>query len=185
MQEHPFVFCGVLLFIFGVGVWIFSVSFFWCEQAVIPMVLSMFPGRRSQWVGLVISAWFLGSYEQRGPAGMWLRLLLVAGPWEVEMSFRQIEKVTRAFGSGRGRVCDSQASESNNRWCSITMSTSVVPSEVVGASSGSCSGIPSGGGPCPPLESEITVVVCPGYLQTTQKHPVPLSPHRRCCTICS
>ena len=28
MQEHPFVFCRGLLFIFGMGVWIFAVSFF-------------------------------------------------------------------------------------------------------------------------------------------------------------
>lgn len=58
-----------------------------------------------------------------------------------------------------GQVC-SQRSKSNSRWCSITMS-SMVPSEVVGAESGSCSGIPGSGGPRLPLESEITVVVCP------------------------
>ena len=28
MQEQPFVFCGGLLFIYGMGVWIFAVSFF-------------------------------------------------------------------------------------------------------------------------------------------------------------
>ena len=54
-----------------------------------------------------------------------------------------------------GQVC-SKGSKSTNRWCSITMSISVVPSEVVGAASDFCSGIPSGGGPCPPLESGIT-----------------------------
>ena len=69
-----------------------------------------------------------------------------------------------------GQVC-SQVSKSNNRWCSVTMSFSVVPSEVVGAASGSCSGIPSGSGPCPPLESEITVVVCPHHLQAMQEAP--------------
>ena len=41
-------------------------------------------------------------------------------------------------------------------WCSVAMSSFVLPSEVVGAASGSCSGIPSGGELCPPLESEIT-----------------------------
>ena len=55
----------------------------------------------------------------------------------------------------------SQGSESNNRWCCITMSFSVVPPEVLGAASGSCSGIPSGGGPRSSLESEVTGVVCP------------------------
>ena len=70
-----------------------------------------------------------------------------------------------------GQVC-SQLSESNNRWCSVA-SSSVVPSEVVWAASGFCSGISSGGGLCPPLESEITVVVCPSHLQTTQEAPHP------------
>ena len=36
--------------------------------------------------------------------------------------------------------------------------------EMVGAASGSCSWTPNAGGPCPPLESEITVVVCPHHL---------------------
>ena len=40
----------------------------------------------------------------------------------------------------------SQGSESNNRWCCVTV-FSVEPSEVVGSAGGSCSGIPSGGGP--------------------------------------
>ena len=71
-----------------------------------------------------------------------------------------------------GWVC-SQGSKSNNRWCSITMSFSVVPSEVVGAASDFCSGIPSGGGPCPPLESGVTVVVCSCHLQTMQEAPCP------------
>ena len=71
-----------------------------------------------------------------------------------------------------GPVC-SQGSKGSNRWCSITMSFSVVPSEVVWAASGFCSGISSGGGLCPPLESEITVVVCPSHLQTTQEAPHP------------
>ena len=71
-----------------------------------------------------------------------------------------------------GWMC-SQGSESNNRWCSITASSSVVPPEVAGAASGSCSGIPSGGGQYPPLESEITVVACPCNMQTMQEAPRP------------
>ena len=39
------------------------------------------------------------------------------------------------------------------------MSFSMLPSEVSGAASDFCSGISSGGGPCPPLESQITVAV--------------------------
>ena len=36
-------------------------SFLLCEQAAIPMVLSVFPGRKRQLAGLVVSAWLLGS----------------------------------------------------------------------------------------------------------------------------
>ena len=45
--------------------------------------------------------------------------------------------------------------------------------EVIEATSGACSRTPSGGMPCLPLESEITVVVCPHPLQTMQEvlHP--------------
>ena len=56
----------------------------------------------------------------------------------------------------------SQVSESNNRWCWVTMPSSVGSSEVIGATSNACSGTPRGGGPCPPLES--TIVVCPCHL---------------------
>ena len=61
------------------------------------------------------------------------------------MSLSQIEELPRAFCSERGKVCGSQGSE-NNRWCSVTVPSSVVPSEVIGASSGVCSQTPSGGG---------------------------------------
>ena len=33
----------------------------WYEQAVIPKVLSVFPGSRRQCLGVVVSAWLLGS----------------------------------------------------------------------------------------------------------------------------
>lgn len=39
-------------------------------------------------------------------ARRWHRLLLVAGPWEVVMSSRQIFKLTRAFGISSSRVCE-------------------------------------------------------------------------------
>ena len=61
-----------------------------CEQAVIHRVLTVFPGRRRQWVGVVVSDWLLGSSQQQGPAGRWFRLLIVAGPWEEVMSLRSI-----------------------------------------------------------------------------------------------
>ena len=37
-----------------------------------------------------------------------------------------------------------------------------------------CSDISNGSGPCPSLESGITVAVCPCHLKTTQKEPAPL-----------
>ena len=36
MQEHPFVFYGGLLFIFGLGVWILAVSFFGVSRVLPP-----------------------------------------------------------------------------------------------------------------------------------------------------
>ena len=67
----------------------------------------------------------------------------------------------------------SQGSESNSSWCSDTMSSFMVPTEVVGAASVSCSGIPHVSGPCPLLLSEITVVVSSHPLQTMQEAPCP------------
>lgn len=70
--------------------------------------------------------------------------------------FRQIYEVPTVIGSGSSRVCELPG-ESNNRLCLIT----VPSSEVIGVPSGTCSWTPSGGGLHPPLESKITVVVCP------------------------
>ena len=58
----------------------------------------------------------------------------------------------------------SQGSENNSGWYSVTMPPSVVPSEVTGAAIGACPWTPVRGGSCPPLESKITVVVCPCQL---------------------
>ena len=68
----------------------------------------------------------------------------------------------------------SQQRKSNNSWCSITMFSFLVPCEVVGAASSSCSGIPSGGRTLPPLESEITVMVLP---LTPLDHPMSTPSH--------
>ena len=54
-----------------------------------------------------------------------------------------------------GLVC-SQECKSKSRWYSVTMYSFMVLSKMAEAASGSCSEIPSGGGPHPPLESEIT-----------------------------
>ena len=78
--------------------------FLWCEKAVVPRMLSVFSGRRRQWVGPAVSAWPLCSQSQQGPAGRLHRLFLVAGPWEVVMSSRQIYKVTGAFARSGSRV---------------------------------------------------------------------------------
>ena len=102
--------------------------------------------------------------------GRLCRLLLVAGPWEVVMSLRQIYAVPGAFGSGSGRFVSSQGSESNSGCFSVAMTSSVVSSEVIGAASISCSRTPTGHRPCPPLESEITVVVCPASFRPHKKH---------------
>ena len=41
MQEHPFVFCGGLLFIFGVRIWLFAVFFFGVSRLLSPGLLSV------------------------------------------------------------------------------------------------------------------------------------------------
>ena len=53
MQEHPFVFYGGFTIYFWHGSLNIWCLFLWCERAVIPRVLHVFPGRRRQWVGLV------------------------------------------------------------------------------------------------------------------------------------
>ena len=63
MQEYPFVFFGwgkVTIYL-----WCESLSlcclFLWCKHSVVPKMLSVFSGRRRQWVGPAVSAWSLGS----------------------------------------------------------------------------------------------------------------------------
>ena len=60
MQENPFVFCGGLLFIFGVGVWIFAVSLFGASRLLSPGCWVCFQGE-----GAMCRAsgqfWLLGS----------------------------------------------------------------------------------------------------------------------------
>ena len=82
--------------------------FLWCEQAVVSRMLSVFSGRRRQWVGPAASAWLLGSQQKQVSTGRWHMLLIVSGPWEVVISSRQVFKVARAFGSSNSRVCEFQ-----------------------------------------------------------------------------
>ena len=67
--------------------------------------------------------------------GSWHKLLLVAGPWEMVISSRQIFNVTRAFGSVTVGCMCSQGSESNNSLCLIAFPSS----EVIGTAVGACS----------------------------------------------
>ena len=55
----------------------------------------------------------------------------------------------------------SQGSESNNQWCLVAVPSSVPTLEVTGSVGSGCSWTPSGGGLCPPLGSELTMMVCP------------------------
>ena len=104
-REPLCILCGVT-FYFWCGSLIICYLFLQCEQAVIPRVLSVFSGRRRQWVGLVVSSWLLGSQQQQGPTGGWYRPLLVVGPWEMVMRLRQLYKVPREFCSGSRRMCE-------------------------------------------------------------------------------
>ena len=93
MHKYPWAICEGLLFIFSVRT-AFGLDicclFLWCEQAIVARMLSVFSGRRRQWVGPAVSAWSLGSSQQQGPAGRWHRLLLVAGPWEVATTLTEV-----------------------------------------------------------------------------------------------
>ena len=50
------------------------------------------------------SAWLLGPSQWPGPTGKWHRLLLVAVPWEVAVTLREVEVVPRALGLGNERA---------------------------------------------------------------------------------
>ena len=98
------------------------------------------------------SAWLLGPSQWPGPTGKWHRLLLDAVPWEVAVTLREVEAVPRVFGSGHHKIgVYSQGSEGNG-WPSVAMTP-----EVPGAAGGACQRTPSGGRPCPPVESEMAV----------------------------
>ena len=61
MQEQPLcILQGVTIYFCHGSLDIYHL-FLQCEQAIMPRVLSVFPGRRRQWVGLVVSGWLLGS----------------------------------------------------------------------------------------------------------------------------
>ena len=75
--------------------------------------------------------------------------------WPSGRCRHQPEHLTVAAG---GRIC-SQGSESNNRWLSVIVSSSVLTSEVTGATGHACSWIPTSSRACPPLESEMAVAL--------------------------
>ena len=109
-------------------------------------------------------------------------LLLVAGPWEVSVTLKQVYMVLGAFGSGNGSVCVLRGVRATTGWCSIAVTSSVLTSEVTWALGGACSWTPTGYGPCLPLESEMIVVVPPPRTCRPLKScPVALSPCRKHC----
>ena len=138
--------------------WILNISclFLKCEQALIPRLLSVFSGRRRQWLGPADSAWLLGSQQKKAPAGRRYRLLLVAGPWEVVICSRLIYQVSRELHNSSSRVCEFPVEweqklpvfncsalswgDWNHRWCLFRH--------------------PNWNRPCLSLESVISVISC-------------------------
>ena len=72
----------------------------------------------------------------------------------------------------------SQGSESNNGWCSVALPSSVPTSEVTGAVGDTYIQIPSGGGPCPTLESGMIEFV-PAACRPQKRYLSMFSQHRR------
>ena len=103
MQEHPFAFCGGVTLYFWHGSLDICYFFPQCEQAVIPLIecYVCFQGEGGYWQGS--SQCLLAGLST---VARTYRKVAVAGPWEVVMSLRHISVVTRAFDSGRGRVCE-------------------------------------------------------------------------------
>ena len=106
MQELPFVFCGGLLFIFGVGKHSNVCCFFvWCEQAVIPRVLSV--SREKEAMDRVSSQCLVFGLLR---AARTCRKVVRAPPSCRALGSgnepRQIYKVPRALGSGSSSMCE-------------------------------------------------------------------------------
>ena len=57
-----------------------------------------------------------------------------------------------------------QGSEINNEWCLVAVPSYLPTSEVPVATGGAYSQTLRGGGPLPPLVSEMTALVCPCHL---------------------
>lgn len=88
MQVHPFVFCVGLLFIFGMEVWTFVISFFSVSR-LLPQGAEFVP-RGKEAMCRASSQCLVTGLLTAGPEGRWHTLLLVAGPWEVVMSLQLI-----------------------------------------------------------------------------------------------
>ena len=82
------------------------------------------------------------------------------------MSLRQIYEVPRAFGSGSGRVYEFPGEGEQQRVVFGHHAIFCGASKVIGVRRGTCPHTPDGGGPHPPLEPEVTMVVCPHHLWT-------------------
>ena len=84
----------------------------------------------------------------------------------------------------------SQGSESNNRWLLVAVPSSLLTSEVLGASGGACSQTASGDRQCPLLVSKMTAVVAATTRRPCRQSllelsiPAALSPCKRCQATC-
>ena len=151
MCEYTWIFCEGLLFIFGVRACKLA-NFSVCAGCYcLDMMLRVFSWRWRQWAGLGAHAWLLDPWQWQGPMGGWHRLLLVAGPWE-EAVIRQAKLAPGVFGSGSSRSSASLGQWEQQMVLFLQCPLLCQPLRWLG---------PSGGGPWPPLESEITVVVFP------------------------
>ena len=147
------------------------------------MMLSMFSGRRGQWVGPAFRAWSLGSQQKQRPAGRRHRLLLFTGPWEAVMSSKVSSRWPENLAVAAAGCVSSQGCENINSLCLIAVSSS----EMIGMAGGACSGIPSGSGPWPSSFSGNCVGLHPPPVDHAwgDLHLLCVSPHRRCYSGCS
>jgi len=88
------------------------------------------------------------------------RLLLVAGSWEGT----EMWVLPRTFGSGNSMAVVFPGVREHQKVVFGHNAILCSASEVNGAAGGVCSQTPRGQEPLPPLQPEITVVVCPHLL---------------------
>ena len=111
-----------------------------------------------------------GEDPEGGGAGCsWLQ---APGKWQLPSGWFRWHPEHLAVAAAGWVWVRSQGSESNNTQCSVAVPSFLPTPQVTGAKGGACSQTPSGGGPCPSLQSEIAPVV----------YPNAYSPCKRCHT---